>query len=205
VPNIIDLNSFTARALKPHPPCDSAHVVVTRKLEAIYDIPTVLYAFAIIRKKRPAATLTIAGDGPERGKLVALAQDLNVVPYVKFVGNLTNDRIADLLTQADVLVNASLHDNLPISILEALATGVPVVSTNVCGIPFLVKDHTTAILVPPSDPVAIAQGLLELLDNPELKDQLVRNGLELVQQYTWSSVRPRLMDVYSRLINDISE
>src|SRR5262249_39031922 len=115
VPNIIDLTRFSPRTSKTHPHVDGAHLVVTRSLEALYDIPTVLRAFVIIRNKRPAAILTIAGDGPEREKLVALARDLGVASQVKFVGRLTNAIVANLLTDADVLVNPSLHDNLPIS------------------------------------------------------------------------------------------
>jgi glycosyltransferase involved in cell wall biosynthesis len=201
VPNIIDLHRFTPRPSKSGSRCDSAHLVVTRKLEPLYDIPTALRAFAIIRKTWPTARMTIAGGGPDREMLVALAQDLGVAPYVKFTGSLKNDLIADLLLEADVCVNPSLHDNMPISILEALASGVPVVSTNVCGIPFVVEHQKTAILVPPRDPVAMAQGVLHLLDNPRVAEQLVRAGWELVQQYTWSYVRPRLLDVYSGLIN----
>jgi phenylacetate-CoA ligase len=133
--------------------------------------------------------------------LIALAQDLGVAPYVKFVGRLENDRIPELYVEADVFVNSSLHDNMPISILEALASGVPVVSTNVCGIPFLVEHQKTAILVPPRDEVAMAQAVLDLLDNPSLAEQLVRAGRDLVQQYAWSHVRPRLLEVYSGLVN----
>ena len=202
VPNIIDLERFApcpSKQSRSH--CDRAHLVVARNLAPLYDIPTALRAFAIVREKRPNARMTIAGGGPEREKLVALAHELGVAPYVEFTGSLDNNRVAELFLEADVFINASLHDNMPISFLEALASGVPIVSTNVCGIPFLVEHQKSAILVPPRDPVEMAQAVLDLLDNPKIAEQLVRAGLDLVQQYTWPRVRPRLLDVYFGVIH----
>jgi glycosyltransferase involved in cell wall biosynthesis len=202
VPNIVDWKRFALPLEGFRPRFDSAHLIATRSLEPLYDISTTLRAFAIVREKRPDAHMTIAGDGPEREKLVALSHELGVAPYVKFTGSLENSRVAEIFLEADVFVNASLHDNMPNSILEALASGVPIVSTNVCGIPFLVEHQKTAILVPPRDAVAMAQAVLHLLDNPKVAEQLVRAGWELVQQFTWHRVRPRLLDVYFGLINN---
>jgi glycosyltransferase involved in cell wall biosynthesis len=199
VPNIIDLSRFTPRPSSPGSPCESPHMVVTRNLEPLYDIATALRAFAIVREKRPGARLTIAGGGPERDKLVALAHELHVAPYVTFPGRLEPDLIAKLYLEADVFINTSLHDNMPNSILEALASGVPVVSTDVCGIPFLVEHRKSALLVPPRDPAGMARAVLDLLDDPRFAERLVRAGKDLALLYTWSQVRPRLLDVYLAL------
>jgi glycosyltransferase involved in cell wall biosynthesis len=196
VPNIIDLNRFTPRPAGSAASRDNPHLVVTRNLEPLYDIPTALRAFAIVREKRPTARMTIAGGGPDRDMLLALARELDVASHVSFPGRLEPDLIAKLYLEADVLVNPSLHDNMPNSILEALASGVPVVSTDVCGIPFLVEHQKTALLVSPRDPVAMAQAVLDLLDNPAVAERLAQAGKELAQQYTWSHVRPRLLEVY---------
>jgi glycosyltransferase involved in cell wall biosynthesis len=88
---------------------------------------------------------------------------------------------------------------MPISILEALASGVPVVSTNVGGVPFLVENEKTALLVPPSDPQSMAQALMRVLTMPELSRHMSEAGLVTVQQYTWQCVRARLFSVYDRL------
>lgn len=200
VPNIIDLDRFAPRPAKPNARAGT-HLIVTRNLDPLYDIPTALRAFAIVQQRRLGARLTIAGEGPEREMLSALAQELGVAPHVRFTGGLKNAAIAELYRSADVFVNSSLHDNMPISILEALASSVPVVSTNVCGIPFLVEHRKTAILVPPRDAAALAEAVLEVLDNPALAEQLVRSGHDLVRQYTWSHVRPRLLEVYTGLID----
>jgi glycosyltransferase involved in cell wall biosynthesis len=196
VPNIIDLARFTPRPSTPGPRGESPHLVVTRNLEPLYDTATALRAFAIVREKRPTARLTVAGGGPERDMLGALAQELGVAAAVSFPGRLDPEGIAALYREADVCLNASLHDNMPNSLLEALASGVPVVSTDVCGIPFLVEHGKTALLVPPRDPVAMAQAVLDVLDTPGLAEQLAGAGRELVQRYSWSHVRPRLLEVY---------
>lgn len=200
VPNIIDLTRFRPRASNPASRSDGAHLVVARHLEALYDIETAIRAFAIVRAKRPDARMTIAGGGSERDMLLRLARELGVAGHVEFPGRLDNDQIAGLYRDADVFMNSSLHDNMPISFLEALACGVPIVSTDVCGIPFLVEHQKTALLVPPRDPAAMADAVLHLLDNPGAAERMVREGYELAQRYTWTQVRPRLFDVYSRLV-----
>ena len=199
VPNIIDLTRFTPRPAHAVG-ADGGHLVVARNLEPLYDIATALRAFALVKKKRPAARMTIAGGGPERARLGDLARELGVEADVRFTGRIDNSQIAGLLLEADVFVNSSLHDNMPISILEALASGVPVASSNVCGIPFLVEHGKTALLVPPRDPAALAQAVLDVLDNPALAEEMVRAGLDTIQQYSWSHVGPRLFAAYATLL-----
>jgi glycosyltransferase involved in cell wall biosynthesis len=200
VPNVVDLSRFTPRpergALRP----DAPHLIVTRNLEPIYDIGTALRAFAIVRAGRPGARMTIAGSGPERARLDELTRSLGLDGQVTFTGRLDNDRIAALYQQADVVLNPSLVDNMPISILEALASGVPVVSTDVGGIPFLVEHGKTALLVPPRDPEAMARALLRLCDEPALAADLVSAGRDAVQQYAWQRVRERWFEVYAGLV-----
>ena len=199
VPNIIDLARFTARPASSGARREGPHLVVTRNLEPLYDIATTVRALAIVREKYPTARLTVAGGGPERDMLGALARELGVARHVAFPGRLETDGVAALYREADILLNSSLHDNMPNSLLEALAAGVPVVSTDVCGIPFLVEHRKTALLVPPRDPQAMAGAVLDLLNDPAFAEQLVRAGRDLVQQYSWSHVRPRLLDVYLAL------
>jgi glycosyltransferase involved in cell wall biosynthesis len=201
VPNIIDLARFQPRSSKPAARVDGPHIVVARHLEPLYDIGTAIRAFAAVRAKQPGARLTIAGGGPERDKLLMLVRELGVAEQVQFVGRLDNELIASLYRDADVFMNSSLHDNMPISFLEALACGVPIVSTDVCGIPFLVEHQKTALLVPPRDPTAMADAVLYLLDNPGVAERLICNGRELAQRYTWNQVRPTLFHVYSKVID----
>jgi L-malate glycosyltransferase len=196
VQNIIDLSRFRPAVRSPA----DLHLIVTRNLEDIYDIPTALRAFAAVKRVHGGARLTIAGSGPARADLERLARELGVARDVTFAGRIDNEQIADLYRSASLLVNPTRVDNMPISLLEAMASGLPIVSTDAGGIPFLVEDGTTALLVHPGDPDAMARAILRLLDDRALADRLVAAGLAAVQAYTWDRVKPRLLDVYARVL-----
>ncbi|WP_232297918.1 glycosyltransferase family 4 protein [Nitrosospira sp. NpAV] len=201
VPNIIDLSRFSAETGVAAPLRTSMpHIIVTRNLEPIYDNATVLRAFSIVRQAFPAATLTIAGTGPERQALQKLAAGLGMADAVTFTGRVDNEGMADLYRSADIMVNPSLADNMPISVLEALASGVPVVSTDVGGVPYLVEHGKTALLVPVKDPAAMADAILALLNEPARARQISEAGRASVQQYTWPKVRDRLLAVYEQVL-----
>jgi glycosyltransferase involved in cell wall biosynthesis len=198
VPNIIDLSRFAA-GTRTHPANDpgSPHIIVTRNLEPIYDNATALRAFSIVRRVFPAARLTLAGSGPERQALETLAATLGQADAVTFTGSLDNERMASLYRCADIMINPSLADNMPISVLEALASGVPVVSTSVGGVPYLVEHGKTAMLVPAKSPEAMANAVLALLNDSSRTKRIREAGIESVQKYTWPNVRARLLGVYS--------
>ena len=187
IPNIIDLSRFTPRSQAPHR--DAPHLVVTRNLETIYDIATAVRAFALVRMAYPAARLTVAGDGPERDALQALVDVEGLRTAVHFTGRIDNLRIVELYHAADCMLNPSTVDNMPISILEAMACGVPVVSTDAGGIPDMVESGVTALLVPVGDHRAMADAALQLLGNPERADGLRQAATASVQRFAWSEIR----------------
>ncbi|MDP2005218.1 MAG: glycosyltransferase family 4 protein [Rubrivivax sp.] len=193
VPNIVDLQRFHPAAARPTAP---PQLLVARNLEAIYDNETALRAFALVLQRHGRARLTVAGTGPLAAQLQGLAAALGIAAQVDFVGRVERDAMADLLRASTLAINPSRVDNTPNSVLEALASGVPVVSTRVGGVPFIVEDGVTALLVPPQDPPAMAAALLRLLDDEALATRLAAAGLVQVQRYTWAQVAPRLTAVY---------
>jgi glycosyltransferase involved in cell wall biosynthesis len=197
VPNIIDLSRFA-----PRDPVRAAapHLVVARNLEPLYDNLTAIRAFQRVQASFPQARLTIAGSGPQAQSLRQAAQDMGLAQAVQFAGRLERDAMAALYRSADLMLNPSLADNMPNSVLEAWASGVPVVSTNVGGIPYLAQDGVTASLVPPADAPAMAQACIALLSDPALWQQRAQAGLQQAQRYTWRRVQPVLGDVYRRAI-----
>lgn len=194
VPNIVNLERFCADRAAAQDA--GPRLLVARNLEPIYDNATALRAFALVRERYPSATLVIAGSGPLHAELAALAAELGVAAAVTLTGRVDNAGMAALYRNADVMLNCSLVDNMPNSVLEALACGVPVVSTDVGGVPYLVEDGSTALLVPPQAPRAMADAVLRLAAEPALAARLREAGLRQVQQYTWTSVHPRLFAVY---------
>ena len=194
IPNIIDLSRFAPRP--PRSFGDSPHIVVTRNLEAIYDIPTAIRAFASIRNAFPGATMTVAGSGPELANLQALALRMQLGDCVRFSGRIDNASIPALYASADCLINSSTVDNMPISILEAFASGVPVVSTRAGGIPDMVEHGVSGLLVPVGDDRAMAREVVHLLQNPEFASSLRRAGLADAQKYAWPQVRAKWLNAY---------
>lgn len=209
VPNIIDLTRFhprqeacveagvelggvTARPL-------GVHLLVARNLEPIYSNETAIQALALVRKDRGDARLTIAGTGPELTALRRLAERLDLAGSVDFVGRLDRDAMAALYRSVDIAINPSTADNMPNSVLEALASGVPVVSTDVGGVPYIVEHGHSALLVPPRDAEAMARAVLRLLGNVELAESLARTGREEVLRYTWERVGSGLASIYRRV------
>ena len=129
--------------------------------------------------------------------LAALARELDIADRVRFTGRLDRDQMAALYRDADLMLNASRVDNMPNAILEALASGLPVVTTDAGGIPFIVKQRETAMLVPVDDPSAMADAARQVLDDPALRAELATAGRHEVQRYRWSSVRTELLSAYA--------
>ena len=195
VPNIVDLAAFHPADSRPAEP----HILVTRNLEPIYDIATAIRAFEMVLERAPGARMTIAGSGPQRAELERLAAELGVSERVRFTGRLDNSELPALYRTASVALNPSLADNMPISLLEAMASGVPIVSTNVGGIPHLVADGKTAVLVAPRTPHLMAQAILRLVADPALAARLSCTGVEASRCYGWSHIRERLYRTYARV------
>jgi glycosyltransferase involved in cell wall biosynthesis len=198
VPNIIDTRRFHPAAARAQG--GTWQVLVARNLEPIYDNATALRAFAAVHRQYPQARLVIAGTGPEAAALQTLADELDLAGAVEFAGRLERDEMAARLRQSQVALNPSRVDNMPNSVLEALASGVPVVSTAVGGVPHIVQDGVTALLVPAHDATAMATALQRLLNDPALAARLADNGLREVQRYTWECVAPLWAAVYASAV-----
>jgi glycosyltransferase involved in cell wall biosynthesis len=126
-------------------------VLSTRNLEAYYRIDLVIEAFARFRAIEPSATLTVAGYGSEEPRLRRLAACLGG-NAIQFVAESIQDAMPRLLDDHDIFVNASTLDNQPVSILEACAAGIPIVSSSAGDIPAMVRDGETALLAPTAMP-----------------------------------------------------
>ena len=213
VPNIVDVARFhprtpgvareTGTASTSSIPVASTvqkNVLVARNLESIYDNATALRAFVLVVAEFPQARLVIAGSGPEEAGLKQLARELGIASAVEFPGKLDRDQIALRYREADVMLNPSRVDNMPNSILESMASGVPVVSTDVGGVPFIVSHEATALLVPAGDAKAMANAILRLFRDEGLAARLAANGVAEVQRYTWPYVRQVLGEVYQTLL-----
>lgn len=197
VPNIIDLSRFHARTSARS---GEPHLLVARNLEPLYDNETAIRALEIVRVSFAGARLTIAGSGPEEERLRQIVNARGLGSYVSFAGRLERDEMAAMYRSADLMLNPSLADNMPNSLLEAWASGVPVVSTHVGGIPFMAKDGVNASLVAAGDAQSMARECCVLLSDGTLWNQRAQAGQLEAQRYTWQMVRPVLAGVYQHAL-----
>ena len=197
IANIIDLDRF--KKIESKTEQGYPHLLITRNLELIYDNETAIRAFHEVTTHYPNAQLTIAGTGPELENLQSLVKQLELSSKVKFTGRVDTLDMPALYQSADVMLNPSRVDNMPNSILEALASGVPVVTTNVGGIPYMVEHNKTALLVDPQQPSVMSKAIRQVIEDDQCHQNLVKSGLDLVKQFAWSEVSQHWISLYKKL------
>lgn len=170
-----------------------------RNFQALYNVPCVLRAFATIQARLPDARLIVVGDGPERERVHQTAREL-ALRNVEFIGAVQPEEMGRWYDEADVYLNASDIDNMPNSIIEAFACGLPVVTSRAGGIPYVVEHERNGLMVDCGDHEALAGAALRLIDDPALAQRLISEGRRDVDgQYTWNAVSDRWTALYRRL------
>ncbi|MBX3144435.1 MAG: glycosyltransferase family 4 protein [Trueperaceae bacterium] len=199
VPNPLDAGAYPFRLRERLEP----RLVWLRAFHEIYNPPLGPRALAELTSALPDATLTMIGSDKGDGSLartLAAAADLGVASRLKTPGPVDKAAVPAALDAADVFLNTTNVDNVPISVLEAMACGLCVVSTDVGGIPYLATDGHDALLVPPDDPVAMAQAVTRLFREPGLAARLSANARERALANDWSAVLPR----WTALLDDVA-
>jgi glycosyltransferase involved in cell wall biosynthesis len=199
IPNIVDPDRFSfreRRALRPR-------LVSTRNFESLYNVACTLRAFQIVQARWPEATLTLVGGGREERALRALAEALRL-RHVTFAGRVGPDDIAAYYHANDIFVQSPSIDNMPTSVIEAFACGLPVVSTSVGGVPAILTHDIHGLLAGVDNHQELAAHVLRLLDDPSLAERLVRAAHASAQACTWSVVRPSWLATYRRVLRTSS-
>jgi len=194
VPNIVDFSQFEFRGRRPLRP----HLVCTRGFHPYYCIDVVVRAFAEVQKIYPEAQLDLVGGGPVESEIRNLVREMKLTG-VNFTGVAARDQIGRFYDQADIFINASRLDNMPVSVLEAFASGTPVVSTAPESMRYLVDHGRTGLLSPTGDAHALAQNVIRLLQKPELAEELAENARQELQRYSWPIVREQWLGIYRNL------
>lgn len=169
-------------------------ILTVARLDWQKGLPYLLEAAAGVQE----ATFVLAGDGADRPMLEARASTLGIADRVRFLGR--RDDVPDLLAACDLFVLPSLHEGLPLSVLEAMAAGKPVIATAIPGTDEAVIQDKTGILVPPADPVALAEAIRSLLCQPQMARRFGMAGKVRVQEEFSNEVMVgRVMRVYDEL------
>ncbi len=190
IPNSIFLKEYPfkdRKILKPK-------LLWVRAFAEIYNPMLALKVLEALLKKYPEAELCMVG--PEKDKsfeeCVNYAKE-NKLP-VKFTGRLSKSKWITLSREYDIFLNTTNVDNTPVSLIEAMALGLPIVSTNVGGIPYLLQDKKTGLLVPTDDKSAMLTAIRHLLQNPELVKNLSQNARHQAEKYDWELVKQEWKD-----------
>jgi glycosyltransferase involved in cell wall biosynthesis len=193
IPNVVDLRRFAYRDRSPLRP----RLLSTRNFAPYYRVDVTLEAFALVKARYPDATLTVVGYGSEEPRLRRLADEIGG-GSVRFAGRVEPSAMPTYYDGADIFLNSSVVDNQPLSVLEAFAAGLPVVSTASGDIAAIVRDGQTGRLVPAAEPAAMAMAVAGLLGEPDRALSMARHARQEVEQYTWPYVRDAWAAVYSR-------
>lgn len=192
---------------RPQPAGGAWRLVQACRLIEKKGLGVTLRAFARFRQQFPGATLTIAGDGPLRRQLATQSDKLGITRNVTFAGFLDRPALAQLFYSSDIFVhpseitNEGNQEGVPNSLLEAMATGLPSVSTRHGGIPEAITDRVNGLLVNEADPEALFHALEELARNDGLRDSIGKKGAETVAtKFNSAEQIKKLESIYLRVI-----
>jgi glycosyltransferase involved in cell wall biosynthesis len=190
IPNGVDLKKFENLTRKPH---DDFVIITVARLEKVKGINYLIEAVSRLNLNGTRIILDIIGEGSERRSLENLTERLNLRDRVRFLGEIPNEQISEYLAGGDCFVLSSLREGFGIVILEAQAAGLPVVASNVGGIPDLVEDGKTGLLVKPEDPDQLAVAINRVYSGWR------PSGISL-EKYDWQDIADRVYKVYQKSI-----
>jgi N-acetyl-alpha-D-glucosaminyl L-malate synthase BshA len=200
IPNFVDERTFAPNLyeeerVKAERDIVVSHISNFRSVKRVHDL---VYAMAIVEKQVPGARLMLIGDGPERHSVEKLVKSLGLQQKV-FLTGFRSD-VANLLGCNDAVVLCSETESAPLTLLEGMSSGLPVIATSVGGIPEIIQDGVNGFLVPPKNPEAIADRILQLNAEPTLRTRLGKAARETVlQRYTADKVVDQYLKIYENL------
>jgi glycosyltransferase involved in cell wall biosynthesis len=185
IPNSIEIKKYSFKKRTVFAP----KLLWVRAFASIYNSEMAVKVLSELQKKYPNATLTMVGPDKD-GSLITTkeyAKSLGIV--VNFTGQLSKEDWWQLASQYDIFINTTHFDNTPISVMEAMVLGLPVVSTNVGGIPYLLTDKENALLVNDNDHHAMTSAICSLIENQEKAKALASNARNFIEQMDWNIVK----------------
>jgi glycosyltransferase involved in cell wall biosynthesis len=161
-------------------------------------IPPVLREFINVK-------FVISGTGfkQKEENLRMLSKELGIEDNVTFLGYVPDEKLPLLYSASDIFVLPAIYENFPFAILEAQATGLPVISTNVGGIPEFLVDNENGFVIEPRDPTKLTQKVLTLLQDPKLAKEMGENGRKLIEEnFDWRLITSQVIDLYHKLLDN---
>jgi glycosyltransferase involved in cell wall biosynthesis len=190
LPNPIDLSAYQFRLRRGAQP----KLVWARAFHSIYNPSLTPRVLSALEGDFPDVQITMVGPDKGDGSLQGMqrvAAELGVEGRITLTGSVRKPDVPVWISKSDIFLNTTNVDNMPVTLLEAMACGLCVVSTNVGGIPFLVDDGQNALLVSADDPEAMTEAVRQILTEPDLAERLSRNARKKVEQFDWAALFPK--------------
>lgn len=191
-------------------PQDTSLLLFVGRIEPLKAVDTIIEALDIIRRNHPelleTIRLCIIGGNPddpadpEISHLKHMVAQLHLTPFVDFIGAKDQSLLPYYYAAASAVLVPSDYESFGMVALEAMASGTPVIASEVGGLAFLVKDGKTGFLVPSRDPAALADRITRLLQDPEQQIHMRRASAELARRYTWSAIADQLLPVFDDVV-----
>ena len=198
IPNIIDINQYPYQIRTEVKPL----LFWMRSFEWYYNPLLALKVLKLILKTRPDARLIMAG--PDNGMLQKIKQEttsMGLDAFVTLPGMLSLNEKIKFAASSDIFLNTNLIDNMPVTLLEMAALGLPIISTSVGGIPDLITDRINGLLIENNDERKMADAVLELLENPSLANSLSREGRRLSENFSWETTKSKWITLIESVAN----
>lgn len=183
----------------PGPRPERPTLLFVGRLAAVKGVPVLFDALTALIKDHPTVLLRLIGDGPDREELEARAAKMGLTDHVEFCGYKSQGEVAEALAETDIFVLPSFAEGVPVVLMEALATQVPVVTSRVAGVPELVEDGISGVLVPPGSITHLTDALNRLLQNPDLRADMGRAGrAKVMEEFTSATEAEKLRQLFDR-------
>lgn len=199
LPNPLELSRYSFHLR----PAARPRLIWLRAFHTVYNPELAVRVLANLVPEYPDIHLTMVGPDKKDGSLErtkALAKELDVERCISLNGGVPKPEVPSILNQADIFINTTNIDNTPVSVLEAMACGLCVVSTNVGGIPYLLEDAKDALLVPPAGAQAMAEAVRKILKEPPLAENLSRNARHKAEQLDWLKILPQWEKLFTETL-----
>jgi glycosyltransferase involved in cell wall biosynthesis len=203
IPNGIELDKFENFSTDYLRTEQKKSIIFIGRFVPIKGLEYLIKAMDVIQKENENIYLTLVGDGNQRNFLEDMVKKLHLGKKVIFKGIIENTQVPKYLIQSDVFVLPSLSEGFPNVILEAMAAGLPIVTTNVGGLAEIIKNGENGYVVEPKNPDQLARKLLDILQNNDLRSLMSRNNIDKAKQYSWESIVSDLESVYSNVVKKI--
>ena len=154
----------------------------------------------IVEKAAHNFEIEIVGDGPYQSELLKLAEDLDVASHIRFTGSVPYAELPQKYRDADVFILPSLAEGMPLVVLEAMGTGLPIVASRVQGIDELVGDGTNGALFDPGDVDGLAHALAKLINAGEGRIEMGKASVERVKPYDWKNIADAYLSLYTDIL-----